>query len=176
MAQSQLFRRILVPHDFSDAATRALELALELAAAHRGRIIVVHAIAEMIPVSAFPAAGEMVWIPPENLEADTRRSLETLVAKIVGRRRVPTECRVVVGDPFQRIIDAARDADSIVIGTVGRTGLAHLLIGSVAEKVVRHAPVPVLTVRPDVAKRVTRAAAASRRRGSPSKSRRPSSR
>jgi len=71
---------------------------------------------------------------------------------------------VVLGDPLQRILAAARDADSIVIATAGRTGLSHLLIGSV-EKVVRHASVPVLTIRPP-AKRRTRTgpARAARRR------------
>jgi nucleotide-binding universal stress UspA family protein len=119
---------------------------------------VLHAIPEMMPVTSFPGAGETAWIPPENLEADTRKALEALVAKVVGRRRVPVEPRVELGDPFQRIMDAARGVDSIIIGTVGRTGLAHLLIGSVAEKVVRHSPVPVLTVRPDAAARVARRA------------------
>ena len=64
--------------------------------------------------------------------------------------------------PFQRIIAAARDADSIA--TAGRTGLSHLLIGSVAEKVVRHAPVPVLTIHPPAKRRTsTRRARAARR-------------
>jgi nucleotide-binding universal stress UspA family protein len=53
-----------------------------------------------------------------------------------------------MGNPLQCILAAARDVDSIVMATVGRTGLAHFLIGSVAEKVVRHSPVPVLTIRP----------------------------
>jgi nucleotide-binding universal stress UspA family protein len=53
----------------------------------------------------------------------------------------------MVGPPAGCILEAARKADAIVMGTLGRTGLPHLLIGSVAERVVRHAPVPVLTVR-----------------------------
>ena len=55
--------------------------------------------------------------------------------------------RVVIGVPLQQILTAARDADSIVMATMGRSGLVHALLGSVAEKVVRHAPIPVLTVR-----------------------------
>jgi nucleotide-binding universal stress UspA family protein len=54
---------------------------------------------------------------------------------------------VVIADPFQAIMDAARGATAIVMGTLGRTGLPHLMLGSVAAKTVRHAPVPVLTVR-----------------------------
>ncbi len=162
-----LFRRILVPYDFSTAATKALEIAIELASGARGRIVVLHAIAEFTPVAAFPAAGEMVWIPPDNLEKNVRQQLETAVAKSVGRRHVPVDCRVEIGDPFQRIIDAARGAESIVMGTVGRTGLTHLLIGSVAEKVVRHSPVPVLTIRPDAAERMRRRTARAHRGSTP---------
>jgi nucleotide-binding universal stress UspA family protein len=68
---------------------------------------------------------------------------------------------VVLGHPVERILDAARRADTIVMATAGRSGLAHLVIGSVAERVVRHAPVPVLTIRP-----------AARRRGGASRGRR----
>jgi hypothetical protein len=84
------------------------------------------------------------WIPPEDLVASELAHLETLVAKTLKRRPAPpAECRVVVGDAFASILDAARTADLIVMATHGRTGLEHLVIGSVAEKVVRHAPIPV---------------------------------
>jgi nucleotide-binding universal stress UspA family protein len=58
------------------------------------------------------------------------------------------ECRVLVGDPFLQIMAGSRTNDLVVMTTAGRTGLSHLMIGSVAEKVVRHPPVPVLTNRP----------------------------
>jgi len=58
-----------------------------------------------------------------------------------------------MGDPFHRIADLARRVDLVVMSTASRTGLAHLLIGSVAEKVVRHSPVPVLTLRAAVRER-----------------------
>ena len=61
--------------------------------------------------------------------------------------------RVDIGDASQRIVEAARRSDSIVMATSGRTGLAHFLIGSVAERVVRHATVPVLTLRVPIRKR-----------------------
>jgi nucleotide-binding universal stress UspA family protein len=54
---------------------------------------------------------------------------------------------VTVGDPAAQLLDAARHADCVVMSTHGRTGLAHFILGSVAEKIVRHAPVPVLTLR-----------------------------
>jgi nucleotide-binding universal stress UspA family protein len=64
--------------------------------------------------------------------------------------------RVVMGDPVDRILDAACAVDSIVMATSGRTGLSRLLIGSVAERVVRHAPVPVLALRPGATRKKTR--------------------
>lgn len=145
---AQLFRRILVPHDFSAPATRALRTAAGLAAARRGRLIVLHAIAPFYPVTDLPMAEAAAWIPPAELVADARRRLEALVARTVRGRGAPrVVCRVELGDPYQRIMDAARGVDTIVMATEGRTGLPHLLIGSVAEKVVRHAPVPVLVLR-----------------------------
>jgi nucleotide-binding universal stress UspA family protein len=165
---TRLFRRILVPHDFSEDANRALAVAADLAAAHRGRLTVLHAIVPFYPVAGFPPAEELAWVPPPNLEDDTRVKLQALVRRILGRRKVTCECRVVIAEAYQAILDAAGRADSIVMATVGRSGLSHLLIGSVAEKVVRHAPVPVLTIRSGTgsgrgAARARRAAPAPRR-------------
>jgi universal stress protein A len=160
-----LFRKILVPHDLSEHASRALALAAELARAQRGELTVLHVIAPYQPVLGFPEG--VTWnLREEDIVTSARRSLEEMVARALKGARAPrTRCRVVLGDPFQRIIAAARDADSIVIATAGRTGLSHLLIGSVAEKVVRHASVPVLTIRPPAKRRVsTRPARAARRR------------
>jgi nucleotide-binding universal stress UspA family protein len=69
--------------------------------------------------------------------------------KAAAARGIGVAGRVLVGLPFQTIIEAARaaDVDLIVMGTHGRTGFSHLLLGSVAERVVRHAPCPVLVVR-----------------------------
>jgi len=160
-----LFRRILVPHDFSDHATRALKVAASLAAAHRGRVTVLHVIAPFQPMTPFPVGEVAAWIPPADLVTQERRTLEKLVTRTVGGRgALRVACQVVVGDPFQRIVDAARSADSIVMATAGRTGLSHLLIGSVAEKVVRHSTVPVLTLRPGAA-RAKRASRRARARG-----------
>jgi nucleotide-binding universal stress UspA family protein len=143
-----IFRRILVPHDFSEHATRALRVAAALAAQNRGRLLVLHAIVPFQPVAAFPGAEQMAWIPPADLIAQDRKRLAALVARtVMGRSAPKVECRVEIGDPYQRIMEAARRADAIVMATAGRTGLPHLLIGSVTEKVVRHSPVPVLTIR-----------------------------
>jgi len=160
-----LFRKILVPHDLSEHASRALALAAELARVHRGELTVLHVIAPYQPVLGFPEG--VTWnLREEDIITSARRSLEEMVARALKGARAPrTRCRVVLGDPLQRILAAAREADSIVIATAGRTGLSHLLIGSVAEKVVRHAAVPVLTIRPPAKRRTsTRPARAGRRR------------
>jgi nucleotide-binding universal stress UspA family protein len=154
---SSLFDRILVPHDFSDHATRALEIAASLAGS-RGTITVLHA---LVPVYASVGgpAGEMTWTPPPEMPKDLQRDLAALVARTLGKRLAArVQCKVVEADPLTAILAAARRADVIVMTTVGRTGLSHLLMGSVAEKVVRHATIPVLTIHPSSARRLTRSA------------------
>jgi universal stress protein A len=137
-----LFRKMLVPYDFSRPADRALAVAADLAALHRGTLLVMHAIAPIHPPHGrplLPAANEIA-------------AVETRLAETVERalaRRAPLRVRtcVLVGPPAECILDAAAKADAIVMGTVGRSGLPHLLLGSAAERVVRYADVPVLTVR-----------------------------
>jgi nucleotide-binding universal stress UspA family protein len=168
---SGLFDRILVPHDFSDHATRALEIAAQLAGP-RASITVLHALAPVYMTVGGPA-GEMAWVPPPELPKDLRRDLEALVARTLGRARAArVQCKVVEADPLTAILAAARRADVIVMTTVGRTGLSHLLMGSVAEKVVRHATIPVLTIHPQSARRLARSGRGSR----PTKRRRVSAR
>ena len=162
----QFFRRILVPHDGSEPATRALKLAAELAHGRGRRLLVLQAVPPYFVAGVPPAEGA-AWVPSPEFIAGERRRLETLTARAVGGRNAPAvECRVEIGDPFERIMQAARDVDSVVMATAGRTGLAHLLIGSVAEKVVRHAPVPVLTIRPAAVRRRRSATRPRRRKAS----------
>lgn len=143
-----LFKKILVPHDASEAASQALQIAADLARRNDGRLVVLRAIAPFVPFSDLGSAEGSGWIPPEDVVGLELASLERLVKKVLTKDPPPVECRVAVGPPYETIMDAASDVDSIVMATHGRTGLEHILIGSVAEKVVRHAPVPVLTIRP----------------------------
>lgn len=148
MPSSKLFRRILVPHDFSDAAARALKEAVALAATHEGKLILQHVIVPFYMPAELPFGLASDTLPnPASFIPEMTKRLETLAKKAVGSSGVKYAIRVEVGDPSTAILDAARGADVIVMATHGRSGLAHLLIGSVAEKVVRHATTPVLTIR-----------------------------
>jgi nucleotide-binding universal stress UspA family protein len=84
-------------------------------------------------------------LPEADLVRRCKDRLEALARQ--EAKGVPCTCRVEIGAPVERILAAARGADTIVMSTLGRTGLPHLVIGSIAERVVRHAPVPVLSLR-----------------------------
>src|SRR5690349_4493704 len=123
-----LFRRILVPHDFSAHATRALTVAADLAS-RGGRIVVLHVVTPFHPVTGLPEEG-MVWVPDTDVLGAEKVRLEAVVRKSLGARAATrVECRVVIGDPYHRIVDAARRVDVIVMSTAGRTGFARLVIG-----------------------------------------------
>ena len=145
-----LFRRLLVPYDFSVPATRALQTAADIVA-DGGRLVVLHVL-----VPFYPPREMVAWMPEPGLVPNARQRLEARVARALARRKVRVDCRVEVGAPVERIVAAARGCDAIVMATAGRTGLPRVLIGSVAERVVRHAPVPVLTIRPGTRRRARR--------------------
>jgi nucleotide-binding universal stress UspA family protein len=132
--------RILVPTDFSPLSTLALEHAIALASLCRASIHLMHVQA---------ASG--------NVDDDERR-LAALVSRCHADAIVVTS-QVCGGQPAAAIVEAAaaRAVDLIVLGTHGRRGVAHLMLGSVAEHVVRTAPCPVLTVRGHVPERVQQA-------------------
>jgi nucleotide-binding universal stress UspA family protein len=141
-------RLMLVPSDFSAASTAAIEYATDLARRLDARLRLIHVF--QIPVFAVP--DTVVPVSPEtavSLREAVGQRLESERAQ-VEKSGVPATAQVLDGAPFVEIIRTARDlpADLIVMGTHGRTGLKHVLLGSVAEKVVRKAGCPVLVVRP----------------------------
>jgi nucleotide-binding universal stress UspA family protein len=144
---AKLFRKILVPHDFSDHATRALEVAATLAAAQGGKVTVLHVVTPDYAGLGFSTHADITRNLPAQTLREIQTRLESVVRRAIGRRAAGVVCRIAIGHPVEAILDAARRADLIVISTMGRTGLSHLLIGSVAENIVRHASAPVLTIR-----------------------------
>jgi nucleotide-binding universal stress UspA family protein len=145
-----MFSRILVPTDFSPPSDAALEYARILAAKFGSTLRILHVIDDPSPSSEFVADGfapstEAIRIA---LIEHARKRLDHLM-NLVDRARYNSHADAVLGTPAEAIIDyaGATGTSLIVMGTHGRTGLAHLLMGSVAEQVVRTAPCPVLTVR-----------------------------
>jgi nucleotide-binding universal stress UspA family protein len=146
------FNKILAPTDFSEDSKLALTYAVTLAQKFSAEIIVVHVDQPLAPVMVSELnpgldvstmnriAEEGRLLALKELDATTARLRESGV-KARGLMRV--------GAPFLEILNASQSegADLIVMGTHGRTGLAHVLMGSVAERVVNKAPCPVLTVR-----------------------------
>lgn len=150
------FNRILVPHDFSEPATGALRFAAQIVP-RDGRLLVLHVIVPFVPVTDVPPTGLGSYIAPGELVAGAQKQLERIVAKALPRNQAArAESKVVIGDPYQRIMAASRGMDGIVMSTAGRTGLSHLLIGSVTEKVVRHSLIPVITMRGKSARKDTK--------------------
>jgi len=141
------FEKILCPIDFSDGARQAMQLAAKLAVESGGEVILVYVWHPTYVVSPEVTYSDaMAAQLRTDSEAELERwkaELETLGARCGG-------AKVLVGVPWDEIVAVAkRDPaiDLLVIGTHGRTGLKRALLGSVAEKVVRHATCPVLVVR-----------------------------
>ncbi len=142
--------RILVPTDFSAPSAAALAMARELAARFGASIQLIHVLDD--PYAAGSYAPEVYGYVPAGLREAWQRTAETqLLAVFPAREREPFRATsaVVFGSPARTIVEYAdtNGFDLIVMGTHGRSGVAHLLLGSVAERVVRTAHCPVLTVR-----------------------------
>lgn len=139
------FKRVLIAVDQSPVATRAVDVGLELARSLSAEAAFVHAVD---PALAYAPEG---GVPAPTLlslaEQDGKRLLSELRAR-TAFRPAPQEF-LSVGKPGEEVVTSARNwaADVIVIGSHGRVGVTRLLVGSVAEFVMRHAPCPVLVVR-----------------------------
>jgi len=134
---------ILHPTDFSKPSEYAFRLACSLARDHGARLVVVHVAP---PVLAY---GELVPLPPVNYKELVWEEFHKLETMEPWVRSLRIETKFYEGEPGEKIVEAAREvtADMVVMGTHGRTGLRRLLMGSVAEEVLRNAPCPVLTVK-----------------------------
>lgn len=135
-------KHILVPTDFSEPSDRALAAALELARAFKSKLTLLHIWS--IPNTAYAEA--LTW-PIDEMERAARASLDAAVER-TRKLYEPTDGLLREGSEWKQILSVAEElgCDLVIMGTHGRRGLPRLVLGSVAEKVVRMSPVPVLTV------------------------------
>jgi nucleotide-binding universal stress UspA family protein len=142
-------KSVLVPTDFSDASEAALNYGKSMADAFGAALHLVHVMEDLL-AHAWAAEVYVASAPNlrEEIERESRLRLSTMLPE-AERERLRAQVALLAGNPFIEIIRYAKanDIDLIVMGTHGRGPIAHMLLGSVAEKVVRKSPCPVLTVR-----------------------------
>ena len=139
-------KNVLCPIDHSDCSKEALKYAVTLAMRDKAKLLLLH----IIDIRSFSEGLEAMSKPLPDEE-----TLEQLRAKLLDcipeemRDDMDVEAIVIQGIPFVEIISTSREKeiDMIVMGSHGRTGISHMMLGSVSEKVVRKAPCPVLIVR-----------------------------
>ena len=142
-----IVQHVLVPIDFSATADRALAYAIALAQQLQARLTLLHVL-DMTPVTMDEMTPGVAATYLDDLETDAQHLLQASRER-VQHAGLQGETLLVQGTPAQRIVDTASEqgVDLIIMGTHGRTGLAHVFLGSVAEHVVRQGPCPVLVVR-----------------------------
>lgn len=143
-----MFRKILCPVDFSQFTQDVINYAVDLAKKYGAELHVMHVVPNMTYFTPYES-----FLTPENLvviEKNIQDEVEKKFTRLLKHDDVPTKTAIRTGAPFVEIIDYAKteSIDLIVMGTHGHSGLEHILIGNVAEKVVRKSPCPVMTIRP----------------------------
>lgn len=141
-------KKILMSTDFSELSSAAVEYTKSLTARYKAKLFVIHVIDDLpaLPMHTTDLTSERVVA---DAQVRAKKELKTLIAsQLKGLKGVTQVVRI--GEPDKEIVGFAnkQKVDLIVLSTHGRTGLAHALLGSVAEKVVRHSTVPVLTIKP----------------------------
>ena len=142
-------KRLLAPTDFSESSKQALHYAIEFARSFSAELHLLTVIEPVVyPAEMFSQVG-MVDVEAV-MEKSSKEEMEGWV-KMSANDGITTVTAVAHGRPFAEIIRYAQEhqIDLIIVGTHGRSGIDHLILGSTAEKVVRKAPCPVLTVRPE---------------------------
>jgi nucleotide-binding universal stress UspA family protein len=143
-------RKILVPVDFSESSRVALEHAAGWAAPFGAKVDVLHVwqAPALVPLPSLPEASPADAALVDIVKNSAEQALDRFVTEAKTKGVVVREALSEPGSPAHTIVDVAKKGgyDMLVLGTHGHTGLAHALIGSVAERVVRHAHCPVLTV------------------------------
>jgi nucleotide-binding universal stress UspA family protein len=144
----QLIKKILVPIDFSDYSKNALRYAVHIAKSFEAKMYLIYVVEPVI----YPADFSMGQVAIPSLDADLQNRAEEELKNLASNfvdTSLQIETIIKTGKPFVEINETAKeiDADLIIMSTHGHTGVEHLLFGSTAEKVVRKAPCPVLTLR-----------------------------
>jgi len=141
-------KTILFPTDFSQGARAAMDYAISLAKDYEAKLLLLYVIQDISIAEWYIPSSISVADLVEDMQKSAAKEMEKW-GNEAAQRVTSVERMVVRGVPFVEIIRTAKekDADLIVIGTHGRTGIDHMLFGSTAEKVVRKSPCPVLTVR-----------------------------
>jgi len=142
-----MIKNILVPIDFSDYSKNALKYAVEFAKNFSAKLFLIYVVEPII----YPADFSMGQVAIPSTDIDIQNRAEEELKKLADEIQTDTQVETIIktGKPFVEINETARekDIDLIIIATHGHTGVEHLLFGSTAEKVVRKAPCPVLTLR-----------------------------
>lgn len=147
-----MFERILIPTDGSEPAEHAVEQGVALAAEH-GATVHAMSIVEPIPLGGFTSGPEPASAEHGKVVEEQRIEAQKAIDRVVEQceqHGIDVVEALTYGRPSEEIIEYAEEEgiDAVVMGTHGRSGAQRLIIGSVAEKVVRRSPVPVMTVRP----------------------------
>lgn len=140
-------QRILVPLDLSDHSRKALNYAVKFAQNFGAELELVHVVTPVVY-----AEGMVLPAAMENLDHESEKHARSELAKLAAADEVSSlevKTTVLSGTPYDEIVNHAkqRETDLLLITTHGRTGLQHFLLGSTAEKILRHAPCPVMIVR-----------------------------
>jgi len=143
-----MFKKILCPVDFSEFTKEVVAYAADIAKRYGSELHVLHVIPNLTYFTPYES-----FLTPENLvaiEKNIQDEVDRDFKKVLGRVDIDVRKAVRTGVAFVEIIDYAKTEgiDLIVMGTHGRSGIEHILIGNVAEKVVRKSPCPVMTIRP----------------------------
>ncbi|OOP57497.1 MAG: hypothetical protein AYP45_02845 [Candidatus Brocadia carolinensis] len=140
-------KNILCPVDYSVYSEMALKYAIEFAEKYRAKLYLMHVLDIRVYDINEPELYNVNIVDEETIAKLRERLLRCVTEDTRGK--IPVEAIILQGVPFSEIIRASKEhkIDLIVIGTHGRTGISHAIMGSVAEKVVRKAPCPVLTIR-----------------------------
>lgn len=142
-----MFKKILVPYDLSEPSKRALDWAVQIGLTDHTELTVVHVISQDARLTAYglvPNRDEMVEHIRKEIDKDIRH-----FSSQKGSALASVDIRIEWGDPVPCILESVEEIapNLIVLGTHGHTGLKHILLGSVAEKIIRHAKAPVLVAR-----------------------------